>query len=182
MKIIQKKSAMIFLRILPISAGAFSPSIPITAPQITGMIDIELIAVLSGEMEYSVNGELLKLKKGQGLLVNAGQMHFGFSHQKKECDFICVLLHPVLLCPLPSYERDFVNPVIHNKGLPYFLLKPDIPWEKDIYDKILYLYDIRKEKTAPLKILAAFARIWELLCENISADKNPAEKKIQEKP
>ncbi len=131
-------------------------------------------------MEYSVNGELLKLKKGQGLLVNAGQMHFGFSHQKKECDFICVLLHPVLLCPLPSYERDFVNPVIHNKGLPYFLLKPDIPWEKDIYDKILYLYDIRKEKTAPLKILAAFARIWELLCENISADKNPAEKKIQE--
>ena len=131
-------------------------------------------------MEYSVNGELLELKKGQGLLVNAGQMHFGFSHQKKECDFICVLLHPVLLCPLPSYERDFVNPVIHNKGLPYLLLKPEIPWEKDIYDKILYLYDIRKEKTAPLKILAAFARIWELLCENISADKNPAEKNMQE--
>ena len=142
--------------------------------------DIELIAVLSGEMEYSVNGELLELKKGQGLLVNAGQMHFGFSHQKKECDFICVLLHPVLLCPLPSYERDFVNPVIHNKGLPYLLLKPEIPWKKDIYDKILYLYDIRKEKTAPLKILAAFARIWELLCENISADKNPAEKNMQE--
>ena len=31
-----------------------------------------------------------------------------------------------------------------------------------------------------MKILAAFARIWELLCENISADKNPAEKNIQE--
>ena len=31
-----------------------------------------------------------------------------------------------------------------------------------------------------MKILAAFARIWELICENISADKNPAEKNIQE--
>lgn len=142
--------------------------------------DIELIAVLSGEMEYSVNGELLELKKGQGLLVNAGQMHFGFSQEKKECDFICVLLHPILLCPLPSFERDFVNPVIQNKGLPYLLLKPETSWEKEIYDKILYLYDIRKEKTAPLKILGGFARIWELLCENISADKSPAGKNIQE--
>ena len=142
--------------------------------------DIELIAVLSGEIEYNVNGELLKLKKGQGLLVNAGQMHFGFSQQKKECDFICILLHPILLCPLPSFERDFVNPLLHNPGLPYLLLKPEIPWEKDIYDKILYLYDIRQEKTAPLKILAGFARIWELLCENISTDKNPTGKNIQE--
>ena len=141
--------------------------------------DIELIAVLSGEIEYNVNGELLKLKKGQGLLVNAGQMHFGFSQQKKECDFICILLHPILLCPLPSFERDFMNPVLHNPGLPYLLLKPEILWEKEIYDKILYLYDIRKEKTAPLKTLASFARIWELLCENISADQNPAEKSIQ---
>ena len=145
---------MIFPSILPTSAGAFSPVSQLQRPK-SLHDDIELIAVLSGEMEYSVNGELLELKKGQGLLVNAGQMHFGFSHQKKECDFICVLLHPVLLCPLPSYERDFVNPVIHNKGLPYLLLKPEIPWKKDIYDKILYLYDIRKEKTAPLKILAA---------------------------
>ena len=92
--------------------------------------DIELIAVLSGEIEYNVNGELLVLKKGQGLLVNAGQMHFGFSQQKKECDFICILLHPILLCPLPSFERDFVNPLLHNPGLPYLLLKPEIPWEK----------------------------------------------------
>ena len=36
-----------------------------------------------------------------------------------------------------------------------------------------------KKKTAPLKTLASFARIWELLCENISADQNPAEKSIQ---
>ena len=130
--------------------------------------DIELIAVLSGEMEYSVNGEILELKKRQGLLVNAGQMHFGFSRQKTECDFICVLLHPVLLCPLHSFERDFVNPIIHSQSLPYLLLHPEVAWEKAVYEKILYLYNIRREKTAPLKILAAFAKIWELLCENIS--------------
>ena len=142
--------------------------------------DIELVAILSGEMEYSVNGEILKLRKGQGLLVNAGQMHFGFSHEKKECDFICILLHPVLLCPLPSFKKDFVDPLIQDQHLPYILLHPEIPWEKSIYDKILYLNNIRSEKTAPLKILAAFAQIWELLCENISSEKNTVKKNLQD--
>ena len=96
--------------------------------------DIELIAVLSGEMEYSVNGEILALKKGQGLLVNAGQMHFGFSRKKTECDFICILLHPMLLSPLPSFEQDFILPVIRNQNFPYLFLHEETSWERAIYE------------------------------------------------
>lgn len=142
--------------------------------------DIELIAVLSGEMEYSVNGEILALKKGQGLLVNAGQMHFGFSRKKTECDFICILLHPMLLSPLPSFEQDFILPVIRNQNFPYLFLHEETSWERAIYEKALYLYNIRKEKTAPLKILAGFAEIWELLYENISVDKDRNKNNIHE--
>lgn len=142
--------------------------------------DIELIAVLSGEMEYSVNGEILALKKGQGLLVNAGQMHFGFSRKKTECDFICILLHPMLLSPLPSFEQDFILPVIRNQNFPYLFLHEETSWEIAIYEKALYLYNIRKEKTAPLKILAGFAEIWELLYENISVDKDRNKNNIHE--
>lgn len=142
--------------------------------------DIELIAVLSGEMEYSVNGEILALKKGQGLLVNAGQMHFGFSRKKTECDFICILLHPMLLSPLPSFEQDFILPVIRNQNFPYLFLHEETSWERAIYEKALYLYHIRKEKTAPLKILAGFAEIWELLCENISVDKDRNKNNVHE--
>ena len=142
--------------------------------------DIELIAVLSGEMEYSVNGEILELKKGQGLLVNAGQMHFGFSRKKTECDFICILLHPMLLSPLPSFEQDFILPVIRNQNFPYLFLHEETSWERAIYEKALYLYNIRKEKTAPLKILAGFAEIWELLYENISVDKDRNKNNIHE--
>ena len=142
--------------------------------------DIELIAVLSDEMEYSVNGEILALKKGQGLLVNAGQMHFGFSRKKTECDFICILLHPMLLSPLPSFEQDFILPVIRNQNFPYLFLHEETSWERAIYEKALYLYNIRKEKTAPLKILAGFAEIWELLYENISVDKDRNKNNIHE--
>lgn len=63
--------------------------------------DIELIAVLSGEMEYSVNGEILALKKGQGLLVNAGQMHFGFSRKKQ--NVILSVSFCIRCCYLPFH-------------------------------------------------------------------------------
>ena len=46
--------------------------------------DIELIAVLDGEMNYNVNGEIVKLQKGAGIFVNARQMHFGFSDSRTE--------------------------------------------------------------------------------------------------
>lgn len=111
--------------------------------------DIELIAVLSGEMEYSVNGEILALKKGQGLLVNAGQMHFGFSRKKTECDFICILLHPMLLSPLPSFEQDFILPVIRNQNFPYLFLHEETSWERAIYEKPFTSTISAKKKQLP---------------------------------
>lgn len=57
--------------------------------------DIEFIAVLSGEMQYNVNGEIVTLNKNEGIFVNARQMHFGFSAKKKNATlfaFFCILL------------------------------------------------------------------------------------------
>ena len=43
---------------------------------------IELIAVINGEMDYNVNGQILNLPPGSGIIINSGQMHYGFSDQK----------------------------------------------------------------------------------------------------
>ena len=40
--------------------------------------DIEFISVISGEMKYNVNGEIITLRENDGLFVNARQIHFGF--------------------------------------------------------------------------------------------------------
>lgn len=129
--------------------------------------DIELIAVLEGEMDYNVNGEITTLRKGEGIFVNARQMHFGFSASKTECDFICILLHPMLLCAMPSYEQDFVLPVIRNNDTPFVFLNPNIHWQKAILEQIYYMDQNKGQKTAPLKVQASFSVIWSLLFENI---------------
>lgn len=132
--------------------------------------DIEFIAVLSGEMQYNINGETLLLQSGEGIVINAGQMHFGFSDTKSECDFICVLLHPMLLCSTPSFERSFVLPFIRNSKIPFIHLRQDIIWQHEIYTQITVIHSSKDFKTAPLKIMSSFSEIWSLLYENMPTD------------
>lgn len=82
--------------------------------------DLEFIVVHSGSMSYNVNGEILTLNSGEGLIVNARQMHYGFSTDRTECTFLCLLLHPQLLCPLPSFKRNLIDPLIENTAAPSF--------------------------------------------------------------
>lgn len=132
--------------------------------------DIEFIAVLSGEMQYNVNGEIVTLNKNEGIFVNARQMHFGFSAKKKECDFICILLHPLMLCATYAYERDFVLPVLYNRNAAYIKLNTDILWQKTIYDNIKVMYSEKGKRTAALKIQYLFSDVWIQLYENIPSE------------
>ena len=130
--------------------------------------DIEFIAVLSGEMQYNVNGKILTLKTGEGIIVNSRQLHFGFSHEKKECDFICILLHPLMLCATDAYERDFVLPILHNQKAAFVKLNKYTLWHKNVFKNIQQMYSVRDEKTAPMKIQNLFSSIWIDLYENIA--------------
>lgn len=130
--------------------------------------DIELIAILSGEMDYNVNGRIIPLREGEGILVNANQIHFGFSGSHSECDFICCLLHPMLLCASHAYERDYVLPLINKADTPFVKLRREVSWQREIWLQIRIIYEVRKEKSAPLKVQTAFWQIWSLFYENTS--------------
>lgn len=132
--------------------------------------DVEFIAVLSGKMKYNVNGEIITLSENEGIFVNARQMHFGFSIDKNECDFICIQLHPLMLCATYAYERDFVLPVLYNRNATYIKLNTDILWQKIILEHIKEIYSVRGERTAALKTQNLFLSIWIQLYENIQIE------------
>ncbi len=128
--------------------------------------DIEFVAVLSGEMQYNINGEIVTLTENKGIFVNARQMHFGFSAERKECDFICILLHPLMLCVSPAFERQFAVPVLEKRDMPYITLSADTPWQKELLNCLLGMYDAKDDVTAPLIISSLFLRIWSLIFKN----------------
>ncbi len=128
--------------------------------------DLEFISVLSGNMDYNVNGEILHLQAGQGIIVNARQLHYGFSSEHKECVFYCVLLHPMLLCTSQQIDHDFVSPLLSDNSLPYILLDHQTEWQGAILSDIEAMYLCHEKKNAPLYIQNAFYHIWILLTEN----------------
>ena len=132
--------------------------------------DVEFIRVLSGRMKYNVNGVVTELKAGGGIFVNSGQMHFGFSDTEEECDFLCIILHPMLLASVFPYENDFVLPLIRNRKFPFLLLSPGTDWQRDITAALDLLYENRELRTAPLHALASFAKIWAILSEHAPED------------
>ncbi len=128
--------------------------------------DLEFISVLSGSMDYNVNGEIIHLNEGQGILVNARQLHYGFSNERSECDFYCVLLHPMLLCISQQIDRDFVSPIITNLSLPYILLNNNVKWQRIILEDIEKIYLSKDKIVAQLSIQSLFYHIWLTLIEN----------------
>lgn len=127
---------------------------------------IEFTVILSGSMDYNVNGEIISLQKGDGIFVNAKQLHFGFS-QQKECRFLFIILHPLLLCISPAMENDFVLPLIENPNAAFLKLESSDRRQAEIVKKLKYIYKIKNSRTAPLKIQSAFAFIWSELFEII---------------
>lgn len=129
--------------------------------------DVEFIAVQSGQMDYNVNGQILTLQQGDGLFVNARQMHYGFSAAQQECEFLCILFHPSALRLSPILERSFITPITENRSLPFMILTPDTGWKSDILQCIRVLYEKKGRPSAILHIQSLFNRIWADLYENM---------------
>lgn len=122
--------------------------------------DIELIAVLSGCMMYNINGSLERIKAGEGLIINSRQMHYSYPSHGAPCQYLCLLLHPMLLCVSPKTEVELVKPLLEDKALPYVLLDGDDPWKQEVVGCIKEIYDSRDKSSAALRIQSLFCRIW----------------------
>ncbi len=136
--------------------------------------DIEFLIATTGDIQLNVNGKITSLKREEGIVINAKQLHSAFSRDKKDAEFVCFLLHPMLLCTSQYIEQTFVSPVLYDSNIPYILLDSSKPWKKETVKKLLDVFNVRSEKTAPLRIQAVFHEIWASICENeVSHKKTP---------
>lgn len=138
--------------------------------------DVEFIYILSGEMKYNINGNIISFHKDEGIFVNARQLHYGFSEKHIECEFICVLLHPLLLCSTQQIEQKFIIPVLSNSSFSYFILHKEIDWENNILNAVKQIYNCLNENTFQLQVQSLFNKIWIELYNHIPKEKQKSNK------
>ena len=59
--------------------------------------DYEFILVTKGVLDFDVNGEILHISQNEGIFVNSGRLHFGYSEKKEEVLFELVIVSPELI-------------------------------------------------------------------------------------
>lgn len=134
--------------------------------------DVEFIAILSGQMQYNVNGNIISLDKGNGIFVNSRQLHYGFSQNYSDCKFICILLHPILLCVSRYIEEKYILPIISNKNIPFCLLEKNVGWQYSLLKLILQMSPSSKKPISELQIQSIIFSIWDLLNKHVPSFKN----------
>lgn len=135
--------------------------------------DLEFIVVRKGSMTYNINGELLELTEGNGVMVNSRQLHYGFSAQHNECEFICILLSPELLQGNEWFYQSFVEQITENSACPYLLFHQDTDsgWQISVLDRLEHLYasfhTVPAASRSYFEVIEDFTFIMKMLSANL---------------
>lgn len=127
--------------------------------------DMEFLVVLQGEMNYCVNGVEYNLEEGKGIVVNSNQMHYGYSEESQNCEFICAIVPLSLLEPYATVYEKYVAPVVEDECNPCFVIDEKNPFGLKIISDIKILSAVvdSKESDKELSILQRIFHIWKYL-------------------
>lgn len=145
--------------------------------------DLEFILVKQGNMTFNVNGELITLSPRTGILINSRQLHYGYSPDLTECEFICIILSPELLQVNDWFYQNYVQPVIENCACPYVYLAHE-NWHRAILEHLECLY--HSFESAPVDnppcfhVITTFLSIMNILSDHLSAQDRLPEKESSE--
>ena len=128
--------------------------------------DFEFIYVYEGIMDYSVNGSVVTLGAGQGIFVNSNCLHYGFSDNKSECRFLCILLNPELLPANSYFHETILDPITQNTNIPYIKLTHSCSWHKDIILELIRMEELTGKQNEALNILQSFISILSSIIYN----------------
>ena len=110
--------------------------------------DIEWVYIRSGQMNYYMNGKRVLLNTGEALMVNSRQMHYGYSENGQDCDFIRILCHPKIFITNSVLYQSYIAPVLSNPSLEYLHLKPEFPEDAEALQLLPEILRIKKEHPA----------------------------------
>lgn len=104
--------------------------------------DIEIIIMVDEELDMNVEGEIYHLEHGDGLLINSCRLHHG---KEIATDYICIRIHPMLLCANEYIEENYVAPLLGGNAFDALYLDHTIPYQKKIIDLVKGMYKVHSD-------------------------------------
>ena len=129
--------------------------------------EMEFVLVREGHLLLEAESGVFPLEAGQGAFINAQCRHRFFSEDGTGCQFLCLQLHPVLLCTSRYVEERFVVPFLSGR-FPCVPLSGEKLWEKQVLQGIETLF-ARQGGEEVLENQLLLFEMWLNLYKNVFA-------------
>lgn len=141
--------------------------------------DVEFLMPVKGHISYKVNGNTFLLQEGDGIFVNSRQMHYGFSADETDCEYICMVFDPSMLFGSAALTQMYLTPVMES-SMSELILAKDQALCKTILEELKSVYALFEKQSEDLviDILSSLLKVWKnlfILADsylNTSADKD----------
>lgn len=129
--------------------------------------DIEWIYMISGKMCYYINGKRILLNEKDSLMVNARQMHYGYSYQEQDCHFLCILFHPSLFGSNKVLLQNYVTPVMENADCEYLHFDSKQTRGQEIAEYLEQIRRLKEEEASAyeMQVIAVMLQLWSSLLQ-----------------
>ena len=134
--------------------------------------ELQFCVVLQCEVDFFVNQSQFLLKKGDGIFVNAEQLHMAKNHAASDSIYICLDFHPRMIAGFAGsiLESKYVVPYLKKTGFTHCLLSPEIDWQKQILDLLLAVSgSFHSEQPDEMQIIIQLATVWHILITSESS-------------
>lgn len=133
--------------------------------------EVEFVYVVEGSLRYMIEGEILILHAGEGVVVNSRRLHVCLTDEGAPSVSYCIILHPMLLTTSEYIDKKFIEPVIKNRSVPYLLLNVKDDWGKTICDDLAKMHEASEKGNRELEIVKLYFDIWENLFPRMTLKK-----------
>ena len=124
--------------------------------------ELQFCLVTRGAVDFHVSETVLSLSPGQGIFINAGQLHMARDGDGQGA-YLCLDFHPRLIAGTAggAVERDRVTPYVQDRGIVCCPLLPSVPWQREALDKLQILLDTDREDA--LALVIRLLELWQVL-------------------
>ncbi|MFL8712590.1 helix-turn-helix domain-containing protein [Clostridioides sp. GD02377] len=132
--------------------------------------ELQFCIVTKGNINFNVDGDSIILSEGEGIFINARQLHQAKNYKGSDCSYISVVFNSDFISSFAGslINIKYIQPYIDNSRINYCILKNDIDWKSVILNNIFKIYEEynKMEMGFELHIFILLIEVWNILIKS----------------
>ena len=127
--------------------------------------EFEVVIITEGTVRMRIAGNEFVLRAGEGYFTNSGILHSASLESAAGHQHALVFSASLISRNGDLIWNSYIEPVLANPRIPYILLKPAVPWQKEILTlaESAWVFGAYEKKDYPLRVRGSLSQVFALI-------------------